>query len=516
MSGPVESQDPDHTAGESTAASKAHGSREVVFVHEPQTGQVLQVSPSVAEVFGVPTEQVLADPSAWTWRIHPDDRPRVLEALEQLHGGGPYNQEYRVVGTDRETTWIHDHAVPLRGQVPCNGHLRVARDFSRARALEDQLLLAQRMESAALLARGVSHDYNNLLMGLVGCANLALKAVPANSGARPWLDEIKTAALEGARLARSLVLFAAGGEATTSPVELGDAVRQASKLLRTLLGEEIILRTELGEQPLVVTASFSRLQQVLLNLGMNARDAISGSGEVVVRTGRDQVLVDGSLPAGDYGLLSIEDSGTGMSDDVRRRAMEPFFSGRENGDSTGLGLTTVDAIIRRAGGDVRVVSAPGAGTTVTIRLPLFEEEGEPSLPPCKEPCCLATILVVEDNAMVRRTLRGQLESGGHTVLEASDPEDALTLFGEHRDAIQIVVCDVMLQGATGGQVAQAIEMVSPGTPILFVSGHRRDALSDSGSLPPGAPLLQKPLSEAKLLSAVGRLLDTTDCVRNQG
>ncbi len=515
MSGPVESLDPEPVAGESAAADKAHGSREVVFVHEPQTGRILQVSPSVAEVFGVAVEQVLSDPVAWTWRIHQEDRPRVLEALEQLHAGGPFNQEYRVVGTDREITWIHDHAVPLRGQRPWTGRLRVARDLTHTRALEDQLLLAQRMESAALLARGVSHDYNNLLMGLVGCANLALKAVPPDSGARPWLDEIKTAALEGARLARSLVLFAAGGEATSSPVELGDAVGQASKLLRTLLGEEIILRTELDEQPLVVTASFSGLQQVLLNLGMNARDAISGSGEVVVKTGREQVWVDGSLPAGDYGLLSIQDSGTGMSEDVCRRALEPFFSGREGSDSTGLGLTTVDAIIRRAGGDVTVLSAPGAGTTVTIRLPLLEHEGEPSLPPCTEACCRGTILVVEDNAMVRRTLRGQLEAGGHLVLDARDPADALTLVGEHRGDIHVVVCDVMLPGATGGDVATAIEAIAPGTPMLFISGHRRDALSADGSVPPGAQVLQKPIGEAELLSEVARLLETTGCIHTK-
>ena len=500
---PAPSQKPDRPA----RRGRRRG-LEVVFVHEAGTGRVLQVSPSVERLLGVPLDQVLAEPEGWTWRIHQDDRGRVRAALGALLAGGPFEEDYRVVDSHGGVRWVHDRGVPLTGDVPHARQVRVVCDLSDARSLEDQLLQAQRMESAALLARGVSHDYNNLLMGLVGCANLALKAVPQESGARPWLDEIKVAALEGAELSRSLVLFAAGGEANGSHLELGEALPRASKLLRTLLGEEIEFRMELAEGPLIVEASFGQLQQVLLNLGTNARDAIDGAGEVILRTARERVEAGGPLPPGDYAVLSLRDSGRGMPEEVRRRVFEPFFSAQEHGGSTGLGLTTVDLIVRRRGGDVAVTSSPGVGATVTLRLPLWDPPPEPTPPPPAVSGPRGTVLLVEDDARVRRALRAQLELGGHTVLDAWDAASAILRMREHAGAVDAVVSDVMLPGTTGGAVACTLDAICPGTPVLFVSAHRPSMLLRDGSVPAGSVVLQKPVAEELLLREVARLLES--------
>ena len=478
------------------------GTDDVVFLHTPGTGRVEMVSGSVVHVHGVAVTEVLADPRAWTARIVDEDRPGVLEAFGEMLAGRPFEVDYRVLRVDGTIGCVHDRLVAMGGEGPL---VRVARDISRLQSLERQLVVAQRMESVALLARGGSHEYNNLLMGLVGCANLALKALDSDSRARPWLEEIKSSALQGASLARNLSVFASGGESGPEPVELSAALRQAVKLLRTLVGEEIVIRTELPDQPVHVALPLHHLEQVLLNLGMNARDAMAGGGVMTLRASTEAVGPDAAVSPGTYAVITVEDTGEGMSEEVQQRVFEPFFSASARGGGTGLGLTTADTIVRRGAGDITIESILGVGTRVKIRLPRVRrtkrEDEELSIPPGRW-----TILVVEDDARVRRTMCGYLASAGCIVLSAGDEREALAKLRLHQRAIDLVVCDVMLPGVTGGAVAKTIGGRYPGLPVLFVSGHSQETLWSNGSVPVNAQVLQKPIEELRLTSEVARLL----------
>ncbi len=486
-------------------AGLGHGTHDVVFVHAAGSGRVEMISKPVVEVFGVSVDEVLADHLAWTRGICEADRTRVLEAYDGMLAGQPFEIDYRVERTDGSVGCVHDRLVSMSGEGEKGRLVRVAQDLSRLQSLERQLVVAQRMESVALLARGGSHEYNNLLMGLVGCANLALKALEPNSGARQWLEEIKSSALQGASLARSLSAFASGGSSGPEPVEVSAALQHAVKLLRTLMGEEIVIRTEPPEESLHVEMSLHHLEQVLLNLGMNARDAMSGGGVMTLRAGTEAVGPDAAVSPGTYAVITVEDTGGGMSEQVQERAFEPFFSSNPRGGGTGLGLTTADTIVRRWAGDITIDSIVGVGTRVKIRLPRVrvgtQQDVETSMPPGQW-----TVLVVEDDARVRRTMCGYLSSAGYFVLDAGDEREALAQLRRHRRAIDLVVCDVMLPGVTGGAVARTIEGRFPGLPVLFVSGHSQETLWSNGSVPRDVLVLQKPIEERRLTSEVARLL----------
>jgi len=381
---------------------------------------------------------------------------------------------------------------------------RRAEDELRER--ERQLGHAQRLEAIGRLATGVAHDFNNLLMGIIGCAELAkLRLGPADP-ARGYLEELERAARGGTSIAKSLLTFGRRGSHERSAIAVDEAVGGTEQLLRTLAGEQVRLELALGCRSAHVRLAKGELEQLLLNLAINARDAMPEGGALVIRTARERLAPgdrDG-LAAGEYAVLCVTDTGTGMDEATLAHVFEPFFTTKELGKGTGLGLAMVYGTVRGAGGHVTVDSTPGAGTRFCIRLPICEA---PAAQPVPAPAVAravrpATVLLLEDEPRVRMLVRHYLEQLGHSVLEASDAREARGRWAKAAAQVDLLLTDVALPGESGPAVARALQRARPDLPVLFMSAHAATALQSEHALPEGAVLLTKPFTRDALDRAV--------------
>jgi signal transduction histidine kinase len=376
------------------------------------------------------------------------------------------------------------------------------------RAREAELRQAQKMHAIGRLASGVAHEFNNLLMGIMGSADMCLDALDPKSDVAVMLRRLRESASGGAEIVKQLLLFSRKEDeaGTSSP----DAVLEANeRLLRKTVGEDVDLRVMLGAPRLFVPCSSVWLGQILLNLAMNARQAMPKGGKLTIQT---QVLaiaggVTGtlsSLPAGDYLALQVRDTGVGMDEATRSRAFEPFFTTKAIGEGTGIGLSTVYGIVDRAGGRVFIDSEVGIGTVVTVVLPVtesFEEAAPRSRAVSAYELDGLTALVVEDEPLVREALRHYLESAGMNVIEAPDGEEALSLYREHEPSIDLVVTDIALPKMAGDELARMVRK-----PLLCVSAYSTVDLRRQGRLLPNVRTLQKPFAVNDLLEAVRKTL----------
>ncbi|PIE16190.1 MAG: hypothetical protein CSA66_07735 [Proteobacteria bacterium] len=368
-------------------------------------------------------------------------------------------------------------AVPVREGGEVVAGIVVARDVSRERRLEAQLRQSQKMEAIGTLASGVAHDYNNLLMGISGCAEISLRYVGQDSRARPFLEQVLRAAKRGASLTRQLLLFSRRKEAQPTLVDVGAVVMESEKMLRSLLGESIALKVALDNADWKVRCDPGHLQQVLMNLVV-------------------------------WVTLLVRDDGVGMDGETLERVFEPFFTTKEVGRGTGLGLSTVYGIVKQAGGHIDIESSVGQGATFTVYLPraLGEDEGrgERTHAPAKPGG--ETVLVVDDEPLVRLTLRAFLEPLGYSVLEACDRAEATLVARAHEGAIDLLVSDVMLPGALGRDVEADLRPRFPRLLTVFMSAHPADALRDAGYVREDAVVLEKPFSEGRLMEEIDRIL----------
>ncbi len=450
--------------------------------------------------------------------IHPDDRAlfadRSFGALERRE---PYSMgEYRVElpGGRQRRLLIHGEWSYDEDGRPVGGFGTV-QDVTEQRHLEEQLRQAQKMEAVGLMAGGVAHDFNNLLTVIGGSAQLILEQAAPDDPIREEAQEIERAALRGAELTRQLLTFSRRQVVHPRPVDVARLVHGAEGMLRRLLGEYIVLQIDLDHALPPVYVDPGQLEQVLVNLVVNARDAMPAGGHIQISATRavlDQAEAarHPDAAAGEHVVLCVIDEGTGMSEQTKARIFDPFFTTKEKGKGTGLGLPTVFGIVRQAGGHLRVRSEPGTGSTFEVFLPHAPEKTSvPSTlpPPASAEGGTETILLVEDEPLVRHMVRRALEGRGYTVLEAGSGTEAIELSTALDSPIHLLLTDVVLPELTGREVAEAMERLRPGIRVLYMSGYPEDTELRRLTSELGVPFIAKPFTLTALAAAVRGVLD---------
>ena len=395
------------------------------------------------------------------------------------------------------------------------GAATIGRDVTQERKLQAQLRQAQKMEAVGRLAGGIAHDFNNLLTAIKGNAGLLLAELPGGSPWREDVEEIERASQRASDLTRQLLAFSRRQVLQPRVVDLNAVIGETQRMLRRLIEEDVAIDVRLAPEPGWVRADPGQVEQVVLNLAVNARDAMAGGGTLTIRTGQAHVTGDpvaGGWPyylaAGDYVRLDVEDTGAGIDDGVMQHLFEPFFTTKPAGKGTGLGLSTVYGIVKQSGGYVWAESPPGEGSRFVVLLPRAQEG---DVPEAARPRTLtgegggATVLLVEDEDTVRSLTRRVLGRGGYRVLEAANPEQALELARTHAGAIDLLLTDVVMPGGGGQRVATGVRQLRPATRILFMSGYPGDAIAEHG-LSPDVDLLPKPFSPETLLQRVAEVM----------
>ncbi len=433
----------------------------------------------------------------------------------------------------------HDEAVTFEATARCNGGrelpievsaralrwqggravLASARDLTARRQLEAQLRQAQKMESIGRLAGGVAHDFNNLMTAILGHAELAQLGLPKDDPTQDHLEQIREAVGRAALLTRQLLAFSRRQLLEPRLVDLNQLVRAMDRWLRRSLGEDVELGTVTGDDPLTVRVDPVQIEQVLVNLAVNARDAMPAGGRLTLRTSRLRVVEPGTPPEpelrpGDYALLEVADTGHGLSEEARNHLFEPFFTTKEPGKGTGLGLATAYGIVRQHQGRITVRSEPGRGATFTICLPAVAAEDAAIAPaPARHSAEVhaghETVLVVEDDPAVRPVVVEQLRQFGYTVLEAACAEEAERRLAEHPGAsVDLLLSDVVMPRVGGRELAERLRRRLPRLRVLLVSGYAEDAALSTQAAADGMAFLGKPFNRQALGRKIRELLDT--------
>ena len=433
-----------------------------------------------------------------------------------LETGRTVHVEYRIMRKDASVLDAEINAALIRdGQGKARAVLGVIRDVSDRKRLEAQFLQAQKMEAVGQLAGGIAHDFNNLLCVINGYAEMLLSDSGQGQQARMALEEVRKAGERAASLTRQLLAFSRRQVVALRVLDLNAVVADVGKMLRRLIGEDVELTTVLAPSLRRVKADPVQVEQVLLNLAVNARDAMPQGGKLTIETAN--VELDGAFARphpearpGDYILLAVSDTGCGMDEATRGHVFEPFFTTKGPGKGTGLGLATVYGAVKQAGGHVYVYSEPGRGTTFKIYLPAVEETAPESAPHAglsEGPRGGETVLLAEDEEGVRTLTRLVLQQQGYTLLEAGDGDEALRICGEHEGRIDLLISDVVMPGLGGRELADRVAAMRPGLRVLYLSGYTDDAVVRHGVLQAETAFLQKPFTVDALACKVREVLD---------
>jgi PAS domain S-box-containing protein len=478
-------------------------------------GRFVWVNAAAAATVGRRVEEVIGkdvaafqDPET-VRRVNEDDR-RIMAS------GHAETYEQVVTGPNGTQTYLTTK-VPHRDEAGnIIGLLGVSRDISDRKRLEEQLRQAQKMEAIGRLAGGVAHDFNNLLTAIMGYSDLILMDCPdPEFPTHGHAEEIKRAAERAASLTRQLLAYSRQQVLSARVLNLNTIVADMEKMLRRLIGKEIELVTRLDPALRRVTADPGQVEQVLLNLVLNARDAMPDGGELTIDTANVELddayaWAHVDVRPGAYVRLSVADTGCGMTEEVRRHVFEPFFTTKEIGKGTGLGLATVYGIVKQSGGHVEVVSAPGCGAVFQVFLPHAREPGraeDNDGTPARLPTGSETILLVEDEEAVRTLARSVLRRHGYQVMDAGLGTEALQLCEQHAGPIHLVVTDVVMPHMNGRELHQQLCRCRPAIKVLYISGYPGDAIGQLGVLEPGCDFLPKPFAPDALVRKVRELLD---------
>ena len=393
--------------------------------------------------------------------------------------------------------------------------LGIAEDITERKHLEEQLRQSQKMEAIGQLAGGVAHDFNNILMVIMGYSNILKKDLGIDSPQKEKLEHIIEAADKAAQLTRGLLTFSRKQEIKTRVANLNDVVRQVEKFLVRLIGEDIHLTSDLVTTDLLVKIDSGQIEQVLVNLATNARDAMPNGGILTIGTRLmdiDALFVqsNGYGEPGRYALMSVSDTGVGMDEKTKSKIFEPFFTTKEEGKGTGLGMAIVYGIVKQHGGFINIYSEPQIGTTFRIYIPLIENElaeNEKVATPEPPKGGTETILVAEDDSSVRTLVQEILTGFGYKVIPAMDGQDAVEKFKANRDTVKLIIMDIIMPKKNGKEACYEIRQLDSDVKILYSSGYTLDIIQRHDVLDEGAELIMKPVQPLELLRKVRELLD---------
>ena len=504
-----------HSLRESDARFRemAEHIQDAFFVMDVPGGRTRYVSPSWSTIWGRPIE-VSYDPAAWLKTIHPDDRDAVAETFARVAAGNADESTFRVVRPDGEVRWVQPRTFPVQAK---DGTVQrvvgVSRDVTGQRQAEERQGRSERLESLGRLAGGVAHDFNNVLGVILADAEMLDDALedPAHL---EMVAEIRGAGDRAADLTRQLLAFARRQVVTPTVFDASGMLRSMRGLLERLSRADITVQIEGCEQPCLVRADQGQLEHVLINLVANARAAMPDGGVLTVAAHSIELelrvpTVRGEIPPGRYVLLTVRDTGTGISEEVRARMFEPFFTTKPAGQGTGLGLATSDGIVAKAQGYLTVESEPGHGATFGVYLP--QVDGDVTAPSTARDVVggAERVLLVEDDVMVRRVAVRLLEGLGYTVTPVGDAGAALSLL-DAQVPFDLLFTDVVLPGMGGRELAEAAAGRRPGLPVLFASGYTEDVLLQQQLLIGSMPLLRKPYSREQLARKVRAVLEAAN------
>jgi PAS domain S-box-containing protein len=480
------------------------------------TGNVLFINRRFSEIFGYGLED-MPTIDAWFARACPDIMVR--RAMQQSwKAAGKISGREGVAIEPVETQVVcrdgTSRQVSVMNAVITDIHLTTFNDLTERRKLEDQLLHAQKMESIGLLAGGVAHDFNNILAAIVGYGHLLMTKLPPEGPSRGYVEQILNVTDRGAKLTHSIFAFSRKQTTEMKPVRLNHLIRGTESFLRRLINESIELKTDLGTEDVMIMADPYQIEQVIMNLVTNARDAISDIGSITIRT-QAVTIDDGFMAAQGFGakgkhvLMTVSDTGYGIDAETRQNMFEPFFTTKEAGRGTGLGLTVVYGIVKRHNGQILVESEPGKGTVFSVYLPSLDiaDVSDDIEQTDHELNGTETILLAEDNDDSRRATRLNLEEWGYKVVEAANGIQAVALLNEQRDIISLVLADLVMPGKGGWEVYREAAKVRPDIRFIFTSGYTDDSVDISSIREAGLELLSKPVSPTLLLARVREALD---------
>lgn len=486
---------------------------DLIALHD-ETGQFIYASPAARTILQREPEELL-ERALWHL-VHPEDLAQVRAALERLLTGAETpGVIFRAFRADGRVVWLEASGQRIAGATAGDRarFITVTRDITDRRRLEDQLLRSQKLEGIGRLAGGIAHDFNNLLTAILGHAEMVATGLSPDAPGRADLDEVRKAAERAAGLTRQLLAFARRQMITPRAVHLGELVRAMEPMLRRLLGEHLELVITLAPDLWFVHADPTQLEQVVLNLAVNARDAMPGGGRLAI-TARNASSTAApeppvrDAPPGDYVELIVTDTGVGMSPEAMRHIFEPFYTTKEVGQGTGLGLATSYGIVKQSGGYIGVASALHRGSTFTVMLPRAAgaPHGDDTPPVAPDPGGGETILLVEDDDRLRALTARVLTAVGYTVLQAADGLQALDVVAGHPETIDLLLTDIVMPRMGGLQLADRLRALRPGIRVLFVSGYSSE-WADGGHTLGDDELLQKPWTTDELCRRLRARLD---------
>jgi PAS domain S-box-containing protein len=443
----------------------------------------------------------------------PDRQDEIPAILEKIRRGErvEYFESVRMTKEGRRLNM----SISVSPILDMEGHIVgasvIGRNITAQKKIEDQLRQSQKMEAVGRLAGGVAHDFNNLLGIVTACTELLAGRVDNES--LEYVDNIREVAKRGASLTRQLLSFSRRQAVQTQILDLNERLKEVSKLLRPLMGDDVEIVLLLSSAEAIVEADPGQLDQVVLNLAVNSRDAMSHGGKLIIETGvsnlDESFAREHSMTPGRYVMLAVSDNGSGMDESTRSRIFEPFFTTKESGKGSGLGLATVYGIIKQAGGHIWVYSEPGHGTTFKIYLPsaehklgLGQEARAETLPRRREG---VTILLAEDDPIMRKLTRKMLEEHGYKVLEAIDGEAALDVIASNSSRIDLALTDVVMKGMNGPELVLRLMDSHPEMKVVYMSGYTSELVAHQG-LQSGIRVLEKPFTKSALLKTIDEVL----------
>jgi len=479
------------------------------------TGHRIYNSPSYEKILGYTTQELQGTTALE--QIHPEDREKVLQAAAEARRNGKGNNlEYRMRHKDGGWRTLESRASTIMKDGEVERLVIVNRDVTERKHLEEQFRQSQKMEAVGRLSGGVAHDFNNLLGVIIGYGEIVQEGTATDSPLRGCVDEMLKAGHRAASLTRQLLAFSRQQVMDPKVLDLNLVVKDMEKMLKRLISEDIQLKTDLDPDLRRIKADQGQIEQVVMNLAVNARDAMPNGGELTLTTSNfymDEDFVRRypyPVSVGDYVLLTVTDNGIGMDAATRVRVFEPFFTTKEKGKGTGLGLSTVYGVVKQSGGYIEVHSEPGAGATFKIYLPKVEDALDPQKQSTELPDSLhgtETVLLVEDEVALRKLSRQLLELCGYQVLEAESGAEALKISREHKQAIHLLLTDVVMPGMSGRVLADQLVVQRPETQVVYMSGYTGQTVGEHGVLAEGSFFLPKPFTREALARKVRKALD---------